>query len=404
MQDIIPLLIIGGGPAGLMAAYAFGAGAQIFERNPFAGKKLLLSGSGQCNLGNNLALKDFLAHCGKAGNFLKPALYAMDITAVASLFEQHGCKIFTRDDGKMFPASMRSADVRDLLLKLASDRGAQLQYNSIVNKIEYRGNCFFVQTGSGDFLAEKVLISTGGKSYPETGSDGSGYALAKALGHSISDLRPALAGVEIADFSRFAVCSGISVSPRAIRCSFSPKALPCGGDVLFTHRGLSGPAIINNAHLFSSGDQLYLQLVDAAEAQLLEMAPKNSSREMHNVLKYMGLADSLGVAILKSIGIDPALKLSMLRREDRARLCNALKALPFTIKQVESWDKAMATAGGIPLREVSAKTLESRLVKGLYFAGEILDYSVPTGGFNIQIALSTGWLAGQTKTVWKENE
>jgi predicted Rossmann fold flavoprotein len=399
-ESKIPLIIVGAGPAGLMAAIAHGEGALILERNPFAGKKLLLSGSGQCNFSNTLDNKDFLRHCGNAANFIKPALYSFDSKALVTLLEENGCQVYAREDGKLFPASMRSAEVRDLLLSLALQKGVRLEYNQRVQSIAHQEEAFLVVTEQGSYLAERVLLATGGKSYPDTGSDGCGYDLAKALGHSIIAPKPALAGVEIEAYESFHSCAGISCSPLAIRNS-NGKRLPHLGDILFTHKGLSGPGIINNAHLLCKGDRIKIGLAIDSAAILLSSSQKSPTRELHTALKGFGLADALGIAILNYHGIDPATRLSELRKTERMVVAKALEELTFTIKCIDSWDKAMATSGGISLAEVNAKTMESRLMRGLYFAGEMLNYDVPSGGFNIQLAVSTGWLAGQVRSNWK---
>lgn len=395
--SIIPLIIVGAGPAGLMAAITHGEGALILERNPFAGKKLLLSGSGQCNFSNTLQNQEFLRLCGNAANFLKPALYGFDSKALVALLEEQGCKVFTREDGKLFPGSRRSSDVRDLLLSLALQRGARFEYNQKANAITRQGDTFVVETERNAYLAKAVLLATGGKSYPDTGSDGCGYDLAKRLGHSIIAPKPALAGVEIEAYESFHSCAGISCSPLEIRGS-DGKRLPHPGDILFTHKGLSGPGIISNAHLLGSGDRIKIRLAMDPAVILLSLVQKSPSRELHTALKVFGLADALGIAILSYHGIDPVTRLSELRKTERKAVAKALEELTFSIKRIDSWDKAMATSGGVPLAEVEARTMESRQVRGLYFAGEMLDYNVPTGGFNIQLALSTGRLAGYLKT------
>lgn len=377
-----------------MAAYVFGKGALILERNPFAGKKILLSGSGQCNFSNNLPLPMFLQRCAPAERFLKPALYAFDNQLLFKLLEENACPIRIREDGKAFPLSLRSADIRDTFLQLALSAGAKISYNTLVKDISYADGVFSVFTDSAIYSAKKILLAGGGKSYPESGSDGTLYSVAKALGHSINSLRPALCGIEIHDFSHFSSCSGISI--KTLSLMLGKRKIQTPGDILLTFKGLSGPGILDWVHLLKEGDIFTLQLCHNAEQSLLQLCDLSPSKELHNAMKNMQIADSLAIAILKSLEINPIQKLSELRKEDRKKLSKALEALPFRIKRIESWDKAMATAGGVMLSEVNAKSMESRLISSLYFAGEILDYSLPSGGFNIQIASSTGYLAGKS--------
>ncbi len=382
-----------------MAAIAYGMGASVCEGNSFAGKKLLLSGSGQCNYTNNLSHDEFLARCGNAKNFLKPALFTLDPVATVRFFRENGCPSFIRDDAKVFPASKRSSDIRDSLLTVAKSIAVEFCYDTKVTGIEYDKGLFRVCSSKGEFHARQILLAGGGRSYPQTGSDGNTYHLAKALGHQVTELSPSLCGVEISDFSGFVSCSGISIRPLQIKIAGTDQRFDNPGDVLITHTGLSGPGIIDLVHSMKQGDCLELKLIENAESMLQKQRTLHSGKALLSVIKGFAIPASFAKAILQSIGLEPDHKLSDLKKEDRMRLVHKLEALPFSIRKIESWEKAMATAGGVSRQEVNAKTMESRLCPGLYFAGEILDYALPSGGFNIQIAFSTGYLAGKSAQI-----
>ena len=391
------VIIIGSGPAGLLAAISAGKDALVLERNPYAGRKLLLSGAGQCNFSNNLSTEDFLKACREAANFLKPALYEFDNQAFIRLLANAGCPTFFREDGKAFPKSLHSADLRDALLNLAGAKGARIRYNTVVSSVKknLKGE-FELLTAEGEKLScEKLILATGGMSYPETGSDGIGYKLAKSLGHKIIPLHSALAGVELKAASHFKDCAGIAL-PQAKVGFCGKKGRTCAqGDLLFTHKGLSGPVILDNSHLLYAGATMAIMLVDDPGSKLLQLVKDHPRKHLDSALKYLDLPQNLILGILKHLGIKPETLMAELKTSDRNMLANYLGTAMISIKAVEGFAEAMATSGGIALKDVSPRTLQSRICDGLYFAGEILDYDLPTGGFNIQAAASTGWLAGK---------
>jgi len=398
----IPFLIIGAGPAGLMAGISFGKGAVILERNPYAGKKLLISGSGQCNITNALEIPEFLKECKPYARFLKPALYALDNKRVIQMLESAGCPCMIREDGKVFPRSLISSSVREALITLAKQNGVRIIYNSSVKEIgimtgseaKSQENVFIIKTRQHDFFANKILLATGGKSYPKTGSDGLGYYFARQLEHNIIEPRPALVGVDIVDFDIWMSCSGASIAAETITIVSIEKRTRVKGQILFTHKGLSGPGIINNSHLMDQGCLIELCLLADPEKKLMDMEINQAHKKVCNGLKQYNIPECISRALILASGLDPDLRFADLNKTRRKLLGNKLENLGFIVKQVEGWNKAMTTAGGINLSEVNPKTMESRLHNNLYLAGEILDYTLPTGGFNIQAALSTGYLSG----------
>lgn len=382
-------IIIGAGPAGLGAALALNRPALILERNSFAGKKLLLSGSGQCNVTNAAEPELFLQRLGDFRNFLKPAFYALSNRALMDLLEAGGCPLWTREDGKVFPVSMHSSDVRNCLLNLVQAKGHTVEYGVKVTSIKRDNDGFSIQSENGrSYLARKLILAGGGASYPETGSDANAYSLARALGHTIVEPHPALAPLRISDFGSFVACAGITL--KGIQLKLGKKG--CHGDLLFTHQGFSGPVILDNSYRINKGDTVSL-VFDASGAfpSLLSRYPK---KKLSSVLHMLDLPHSLCAAILKHLGVAdrPA---ADLRAHERKQLQQWLPCAPFRVQSLASLAESMSDYGGVALKEVKASTLESQIVPGLYPVGETLAYSLPTGGFSIQMAFSTGFLAGK---------
>lgn len=386
-------IIIGAGPAGLAAAIAYGEGALVLERNSIAGKKLLLSGAGQCNFSNAMGKDDFLSRCGKAAHFLKPALYSFDNHSFIDLLQQAGCPSIVRADGKVFPASLSAKEVRDTLLSILHNRGAIIEYGCTVQKLERKGDGFELHTQDKVFVAKQVLLATGGCSYPLTGSDGLGLQVAAELGYDISPILPALCGIELQRHHELIDCAGVVIK-AAMLYPANHKAIKAPGDILFTHKGLSGPGILDHVHLMKAGDILHLALVQDAERKLVDMQKAHPQREILRSLKAFEIPESFVRILLANADIAADTKLHSLNKKQRQALSNLLERFPLSIKNIEPLATAMASAGGIMLSQLKARTMASKLHPGLYFAGEMLDYSLPSGGFNIQAAFSTGYLAG----------
>lgn len=395
MPDKYPFLIIGAGPAGLAAAIAFGKGAVLIERNPLAGKKLLLSGSGQCNFTNCLSTPDFIKACGKAGAFLKSAVYQYGSDFFIELLANAGCPSFIREDGKVFPASLKAVHVRDALLKTALDSGARIVYETSVNSVMQNKAGFFVGSDRQQFQAGKLLIACGGASWQQTGSQGDGYRFATGLGHTVNPLKPALASVETDLYDSFVHCAGSSISSARVEFITQKGKSKARGDLLFTHRGLSGPVILNNSHLLSRGDVIRIHLVPEAEILIPELLRHNPQKLLINALKPLPLTEAMLNSILHKLGIYADTPVYQINKKQQNQLICFLQSADFTVKQVEGLETSMSSAGGVALKEIDSHCMESRLVNGLYFAGEMLDYALPTGGFNIQAAFCTGYLAGK---------
>jgi len=394
IKTAIPFVIIGAGPAGLAAAIAYGKGAVILERNQEAGKKLLLSGTGQCNFTNTLSKEDFIRACRKAGPWLKSAIYTYDSDFFINLLEEAGCESFAREDGKVFPSSRKAEHVRDALLKTTMHNGAEIVYDTQVLEIKKSKNGFILKTNNDEIQCTKLLIACGGSSWQQTGSTGDGYFFAEKLGHKINPIKPALASVETSSQDSFSQCSGSTL--QNIRADFITKTgrHKDTDDVLFTHRGLSGPLILNNSYLLEKGDTIRLHLVPDAETSVPKALRDNRHKIVLNALKALPLTEAIIASVLHYLCIFADTQVRDLSKKEINKIINFLQAGDFIIKQVESLETSMSTAGGVLLKEVNPATMQSRIVQGLYIAGEVLDYALPTGGFNIQAAFSTGFLAG----------
>jgi len=396
------LLIIGAGPAGLFCGIhcaAAGLSVCLLEKNTSAGKKLLISGSGRCNITNSAALDKFLESYGAATRFVKPALYNFQNQDLIRFFTERGVPLTEMNDGKVFPKSQKARDILNTLISEAS--GIAIHYNRQINVLQHENGLFHIACGTNEYAAKNLLIATGGLSYPVTGATGDGLRFAKALGHSVTETAPALTPLLIKDYP-LANCAGISLKDAVIKIIRNNKIIRTSqGDVLFTHKGLSGPGILDISRYVQKQDQIGLQLSQIAsiseiEKGLIAFAANYGNKMVKSYITTLGIPDRLAGAVMQSSGVAVTEILSRLERESRQKLSANIVAFPFTVAEVGGYDEAMVTRGGVSLAEVNPKTMESRLVPGLYFAGEVLDVDGDTGGFNIQFAFSSGKLAADS--------
>ena len=397
------VIVIGAGPAGLFAALTSagkGLRVSLLEKKASAGLKLLISGTGQCNVTHAGPVGDFLTHYGEESKFVRPSLYGFSNTDLVAFFETRGLPLKEVNAGKIFPESLSSRDVLRVLLNECQKQKVTISYNSGVTGVTKDEDGFKIETPDSKYLAKNVIITTGGRSYPSTGSTGDGYAMAEALGHSIAEVAPSLAPVYIQDYS-FASCAGISLDQATIHLYRKGKKIrQTKGDVLFTHKGLSGPGIIDFSRYILPGDTIKLSLVDFKnseefEKDFLSEVSVNGKKLLKNLLTRYEIAERLIEAIFELNGISLEMKSADLDKKRRKIIVESLTELPFVIDRVGGFKEAMATRGGVNVNEVNQNTMESRLVKGLYFAGEVLDIDGDTGGYNIQFACSSGVMAGK---------
>jgi predicted Rossmann fold flavoprotein len=399
------VVVVGAGPAGMMAAGRAGArGLRVLliERNARPGRKLLITGKGRCNLTNNCSVEDLLAAVRRGGRFLHSASAAFTPADTMAFFEGLGLPLKTERGRRVFPASDRSVDVLLALRRYMEAGGVQLITGRVSALATREGAITGVLLKDGRAIsAPAVVLATGGMSYPATGSDGSGYALAEAVGHSIVPPRASLVPIVIAeDFC--AELSGLSLRNVTLSLIKGKKTLFCEiGELLFTHFGISGPlALSASSYIEGSPDDYRLTIdlkpgldADRLDRRLLRDFEERPNRDFINALGGL-LPRSLIPVVVRRSGIDSDTKVHQITRAQRIELGRLLKNFSLTPVGLRPIEEAVVTAGGIHLREVNPKTMGSKLVSGLYFAGEVLDLDAYTGGYNLQIAFATGQAAG----------
>lgn len=397
------VIIVGAGPAGLFTAVRAGEKHRrvlILEKQPAPGRKLLPTGSGQCNFTNIRPIREFLNAYGDHGRFLKPALFHFTNQDAIAFFRKQGVEFTVmEEDGRVFPASRRAQDVLNALLSACRKRDVEIRSGERVTRIEAPAHQLFrVHSATGVLEAKNVVIATGGKSYPGTGSSGDGFFLARSLGHSLVGPRPGLTPFYIKDFA-LGDLSGVSFKDLMITLWRKRKKLKAlSGDLLITHKGISGPVVHNLARYAEVGDSVTLRFVPFEREETFR--PEwMADLEQHGKLKVKTwfrrhrLPAALSLKILALAGVAPKDSAAGLSREKRLALLRLTTAFPLEIEALGDFSVAMVTCGGVTLDEVNPETMESRLVRGLYFVGEVLDIDGDSGGYDLQAAWSTAALA-----------
>ena len=408
IPDRPSVIVIGGGAAGMMAAIrASENGAQVFiaERNERLGKKLRITGKGRCNLTNQCSRDEFLANVPTNPRFLYTALAAMDQTDTMAFFEGLGVPLKVERGNRVFPVSDRADDIANALVDRCRALGVTILHTRVQSILQENGNVTGIRTAEGDLNADAVILATGGKSYPGTGSDGDGYRMAKELGHSLSPIRPSLVPI-VESGSLCAQMQGLSlrnISLHIVEIASGKSVYEDFGELLFTHFGLSGPTILSaSAHLSNIVPGKYEAQMDLKPAlspekldeRLLSDFTKYKNRDFVNALGDL-LPQKMIEPFVRLTGIDPQKKVNSITREERKIILAQFKCFRVPLAGLRPISEAIITRGGVNIAEVNPKTMESRIIKGLYFAGEILDVDAYTGGFNLQIAFSTANLAGE---------
>ena len=394
-------IIIGGGAAGMFAsimAAERGCRVLLIEKNDRLGKKLLITGKGRCNVTNNCTPEVVLANIPRNSKFLYSAMNAYPPSKVMAYFESNGCPLKTERGNRVFPVSDKSTSVLKCLTDAMQHTGVTIQKGSVNALLVQDGRVIGVKTNSGTFFANWVILATGGASYPATGSTGDGYAIAQSVGHTI--VPPTGSLVPLESDNDCIRMQGLSLKNIAIRLVNSKgKVLYKDfGELLFTHFGVSGPTVLSaSAHLRGEDCKLHLDLKPALDegklnTRLLRDLEQYRNRTMENALTDL-LPRSMIPVVLDKLSIDPLLQANSLRKEQRRDLVNLLKNYPVPILGKRPVSEAIITSGGVKVSEINPGTMESKLVSGLYFAGEILDCDAYTGGFNLQIAWATAYAA-----------
>ncbi len=393
-------LVIGGGPAGMFAAITMKEHLErvaIIEKNDRMGKKLLLSGSGQCNFTHSGDINGFKGKYGDKGAFLKPAFRSFDNRALLSFFEKRGISFEERKDGKIFPRSGKASDILSVLEKELRLLGVDIFCNEKVARTVKTGSGFQVETKNLTCKSKLLVLATGGMSYPSTGSSGDGYGFAESLGHTILPLKPALAPVVCKNFGGGSL-AGLSFEKVGLGLwRRGKKQKSFSGPLLYTHDGLSGPVILNNSRYFEPGDILqinYLLGHDRAslEKKFVERASTSPPVKVKRYLRELGLSERFCNDRRSKSDIGEGLKVSELGKKERKLLAAFLTEERFEIDKIKGFNIAMVTRGGVDTREINRKTMQSKMVEGLFFAGELLDIDGESGGYNLQAAFSTARL------------
>lgn len=395
------VLVVGSGPAGLMAAYqaaAAGLKTLMIDKNEMTGRKLLITGSKQCNLTSNLPITEFLKAYGEHGSFLKHALKGFDAKALMAFFEALNIQLITREDGKVFPKSLNAEEVVHGLTQACQKKGVKFSLQNKCTGVAVMANGFVLQTTRGEIEGQFLVLATGGAAYPHTGSSGEGYAWMRGLGLSIVEPRPALTPVFVKDYS-LSELSGLSFSDVIIdlvRGENTVKQLR--GDLLFTHFGLSGPVILNHARDMAKDDTLRVNFTGQQNHSVVRGALKTyqettKTPTLRQFLEPYDLPRRLSDALLSEAGIDKDRHMAQWTKEQREFILERLLKRSFVIDHLGDFRMAMVTAGGVALEEINSKTMASKKIPNLYFAGEVMDIDGDTGGFNIQAAMSTAVLA-----------
>ncbi len=392
------IIITGTGPAGLFCAVncADKAGIRILviEKNISPGRKFLLSGTGQCNITHTGTVPEFTRHYGTAGDFVKPALSAFTPATMINFLNENEIPTVEKENGKVFPESMRAIDVLSMLIELCENGGIEFRFDSPVTDINFKEGKFELTSGGEKFTAEKVVVASGGESYPDTGSSGDGYKFAENLGHTITPTSPSLAPVYIRSFP-FTELSGISFKNRTVSLfKNGKKTHSSSGDILFTHRGLSGPVILDMSRYIRRGDVLEVSLAGKKSEEMntdfITESRAQGKKSIKTFLKNFDIPERLITVILEQEGIDPLKNVSEINKEERVKLFKSLGEYPFIVEEKGNFNVAMATTGGVCRDEIDKRTMESKIIPGLYFAGEVVDVDGDTGGYNIQWAFSSG--------------
>ncbi len=401
--------VIGGGPAGIMAAITAARHKKnviLIEKKGCLGRKVLITGNGRCNITNNASIERFIRVFGKQGNFLKPSFFSFFNNDMIKFFEQKGLRLKIEDNGCIFPITDNASSIIKILKIYLLENKVDVNYNARTVKIDIKKNKFsLILENNTCIYSERIIMATGGISYKKTGSSGDGFKMLKKLNHTIQFLKPALVPLIVKE--KFAkdlkglTLQGVKVVYHKDRKKIKSEL----GDILFTHFGVSGPLVLDLSRdivfclQFQKKLEIFIDLkpeykIEELEKILITEFNIKGALKLKNILKQF-LSNRLVETILSLSAIHPNRKGNQTSNEERRTVLRLIKGLPLTVIGSLSIENAMVTDGGVSIDEINSKTLESKIVPGLYFAGEIIDGCGPCGGFNLQQAFSTGYLAGK---------
>lgn len=401
------IAVIGGGAAGLIAAHTAaenGAEVTLFEKNEKCGKKIYITGKGRCNVTNDCEPQEYLTHVVNGAKFLTGAIYAFPPRSLMEYLESGGLRLKTERGNRVFPVSDKASDVTKCLENYCRNAGVTIRFGAKVLSLDILNSTMRgIITPNGLELFDKVIVCTGGKSYPSTGSDGDGYKFAAEAGHTVIQPVPSLCGVNLkGDY--FKEMQGLSLKNVSLKVYCGKKLVKeLFGEMQFTHFGASGPLILSATALTNRMNAADVKMLidfkpalssEQLEQRILRDFGAEKNKDISNCLKSL-LPSSAIMPILSRSGIAADKKVNSVTRAERASLLTNLKNFDILFLSLRGFEEAVVTSGGVSLKEVNPKTMESRLVKGLYFCGEVLDADAFTGGYNLQIAFSTGFCAGR---------
>lgn len=410
------VIVIGGGAAGMMAAIvAARSGAEVilFEKNDRLGKKLRITGKGRCNVTNDCDKNEFMQNVASNSKFLFAAISRFSTADTKEFFEDCGVPLKTERGKRVFPVSDKAQDIVSAMERTCVESGVRIIKKKVDSLIIENGKAVGVDAGSESFYAKSVIVCTGGASYPRTGSTGDGYRFARSAGHKIVDIKPSLVPL-VAKGKLCAHLQGLSlknVSFKVRNTENGKTVFEDFGEMMFTHFGLTGPVVLSaSAHLSDIESGKYVACIDmkpaldfkTLDARILSDFNECINKDFINSLDAL-LPQKMIDAVVGLSGIDPRKKVNSITKEEREKLVSVIKNIEIPLISFRSIDEAIITKGGVSVNEVSPKTMESKLVSGLYFAGEVLDLDAYTGGFNLQIAFSTATLAGEN-AAWSSFE
>ncbi len=400
------IIVVGGGASGLFAAYSAavqGNSVVLLEKNEKLGKKIYITGKGRCNLTNYITVSDFFNNVPTNPKFLYSSVNFFSPSDVYSFFENNGLKLKVERGNRVFPQSDKASDVTKTLEKCLSFAGVDIKLNTQVKELIVEQNIVKgVRTLSENIYCDSVIICTGGLSYSSTGSTGDGYKFATSVGHTVVEPKPSLVGVELVD-NDFIKAQGLSLKNVSITTFINGKKIYSDfGEMLFTHFGVSGPIILSSSCYLNkySLDNATISIdlkpainSDVLNARVLRELAENCNKNIFNTMRAVLPKNLVGI-VLSRAQVRQSKICSKITVEERNNIVRVIKNFIFKIKKLRPIDEAIITSGGVNVKEINPKTLESKLIKGLYFAGEVLDVDAFTGGFNLQIAFSTGYVAG----------
>lgn len=404
------VVVAGAGPAGLLAAGRAaekGARVLVLEKMRHPGRKLLITGKGRCNITNDAPISEFIRHIFPNGRFLKNAFSAYFSKDIIQLLQKYHVEVTLERGGRYFPESNKSADVLKALLSWCADQGVEILTGQRIEKLLLKeGQINGVVANGQEFQAGAVIIATGGKSYPATGSAGDGYDLARQAGHTVVDARPALVPLET-EGTLAQRLQGLNLkNVSAAVWTDAKKTGEAFGEMIFTHFGISGPIILTLSRIAVDGlnnnqqVEITVDLKPALDdkkldARLLRDLDEHGKKKLNNIFRNW-LPSSMIPVFMEELQLDPDKECHQVSADERKRIRLLMKNMKFRVVAHRSYREAIITAGGISLNEIHPGSMKSKLIDGLYFAGEVIDADAETGGYNLQIAFSTGWLAGDS--------